>query len=119
MGEELNLIYGEKYCLASRFRDDRSGEWLNGVKGIYIGRNPVVTPYYLKSDFPEGHLFVVNMMGELKLFHTKREDAKIIWVSEDDETSFPLGIGVEEFEGCLRDVERDYLSKLTSRTGVN
>ncbi|MHA2061591.1 MAG: hypothetical protein ACW963_04795 [Candidatus Sifarchaeia archaeon] len=104
-----------------RIRPEEGTEYLlcagaeNSFKAIYIGRNPVETPEFIRSIRPEGHVFVrIGEKGlELYCARTSEEELTFMWYNEGfDGPYWPAGLQVGRDHTELSDLEKAYLNGL-------
>ncbi len=84
------------------------------VHGFYLGFTPIKTEWYIKIDFPEGHLFASQEGERINFYCTRDNGLKEVWLSGgEDHPGWPKGIPVQNIEVKLNERERDFLkSKL-------
>lgn len=114
----INLVVGRNYLLI--ISPTRLFESDIRLEGRYFGYNPVVTPWYLKPESAEGHIFARKSSSEgVELFvvRTSNRRVKMCYISDgEDEPSFPAGISAERLDIKLQKAEQEFiLSRLSQQ----
>ncbi len=115
--DDVKQEYGKEYDLIEMRRGKGMFPGFRNFKGIYLGFNPVITPWYLKTESAEGYVFVTrSSKGNVEVYSQRNPILKETWLTEGcDGANWPEGIKVSRFEGKLKKSEINYLEGIVKK----
>jgi|TARA_Y100000034_G_scaffold820_1_gene985 hypothetical protein len=115
--DDVKPRYGKVYNLIEPRKGGGMFPGFRKFKGVYLGSNPVITHWCLRTESAEGHVFVTRSSeGNIEVYHQRNPTLKETWLSDgEDGPCWPEGIEVSEFNGDLKESEINYLEGILNR----
>jgi len=113
MDETIKLSVGKEYDLITSLKIPGYGVLNNClIKGFYLGKKPVETPFWQEPEKPEGNIFVSYENDQLKIYNTNSLVEKGEWNCDgSDDPTYYVGMRVTDVtkKAKLSPMEKEFL----------